>query len=252
MDLLRRCYTTEMRFFKDNPLEIKVRWYWCADQAEIFPFHTRFGSGNWASERFDWPGPGEVLGAARPWNDGHFIDGMLGDHHCGPDTTYREGGIYPGVPLNGLPDGRCACCAPVPTPCVDFVQGLPATLRCRILNITLIPDDAPPSNYVIGQEFDFTGTGGPNPAWISSVPFSRDACPFVDFVTLECIDFAGEKKFSWLLQETQGKYPATLINELPLRIYFSFVPINGFFCGDLGYGVEVWDVVVFDPLNPPP
>lgn len=252
MDLVRSCYTTTMRFFRDDPLEIKVRWFFADEEADVFPHHHLFGSGNWASDRFNWPGPGEVLDAPRPWADGAAPDGLIGDHFCGPLVSYIEGDVYPGRPLNGLPDGRCACCVPLPPVCSEFSQTLPATLRLRILDIQLDPPTAPASAYVIGQEFDFVSSGGPNPQWVITVPLSRNGCPFTGFVTLGCAPVGDDTVFRWLLQETQGNYPATLIQEAPLRIFFSFVPINGDACAIFGDGVETWDVVVFDPANPPP
>lgn len=252
MDLLRSCYTTFMRFFRDNALEIKVRWFWADEEADVWPGHHLFGSGNWASERFDWPGPGEVLDAPRPWDDGHPIDGLIGDHYCGPEVSYTEGTAYPGVPLNALEDGRCACCVPLPPVCGDFVATLPATLRLRILNITLLPPSAPPSNYFVGQEFDLVG--GP-PAWLVDTLLSRDGCPFVGQAFIGCHEFphgSGIQVFSWLLVETQGVFPAALITEAPLRIYFAGVPISGGLCDAQGDGTELWDIVAYDPADPPP
>jgi len=59
-----------MQFFDPPGPEIPVTWYFCAETAKTLPFKTRFGSGNWASDRLVWPGPGEVLDAPRPWSDG--------------------------------------------------------------------------------------------------------------------------------------------------------------------------------------
>jgi len=70
VDFLRSCYATQMKFFTDSDTYVAVRWYFCAPGAKNFPGYTRFGSGNWASDKLDWPGVGEVLGSPRPWVDG--------------------------------------------------------------------------------------------------------------------------------------------------------------------------------------
>jgi len=70
MDLVRSCYTTTMRFYADSADEVPVRWYFCAPDADIFPGYTLFGSGNWASEKIDWQGPGEAAWRPREYSDG--------------------------------------------------------------------------------------------------------------------------------------------------------------------------------------
>jgi hypothetical protein len=70
MDMLRSCYSTEMEFFDPAQGGIPVTWYFCKEGANSYPGYTRFASGNWASSRIGWPGPGEVEGAPRPWSDG--------------------------------------------------------------------------------------------------------------------------------------------------------------------------------------
>lgn len=53
-------------------MTIPIRWFFAEENAKLFPGHTVFGSGNWASDKLSWPGPGEVLGAPRPWRDGSY------------------------------------------------------------------------------------------------------------------------------------------------------------------------------------
>lgn len=251
MDLVRSCYKTEMRFFNDDDLAIKVRWFFCVEGAQIFPFHTLFGSGNWASDRFNWPGPGEVLDAPRIWDPGEPIEGLDGQHYCGPDLSYAEGTEYPGVPLNALPDGRCACCAPVPTPCFDLVATLPNTLRMRILNITLEPDTSPASIYAIGDEFDFDLSAPAPRAWFCSTPFFRDGCAFDSQFGLSCRPWPEGNRLTLICDGNGVETPVQLISETPFRAYFNFVNIANTACMTLGDGAEYWDVVIFDPAFPP-
>lgn len=147
MDLLRSCYSTEMRFWTDNALSIPVKWFWCDPGAKIFPDHHLFGSGNWASDRFNWDGPGEVLGAKRPYSKGEFIAGLLGEHFCGPVKGFTEGTVFPGVPLITGPDGVCACC--VGNACGKWIN-VPRVLHARVTW-------ADPTNefFFAGMTFDY-------------------------------------------------------------------------------------------------
>lgn len=90
VDMLRSCYSTMVKFFVDSDLEIPVQWYFCDEHALPYPGHTLFGSGNWASSRDDWPGPGEVLGAPRPWNNGLMPRNLNDTIRQNPDATATE------------------------------------------------------------------------------------------------------------------------------------------------------------------
>lgn len=70
MDVIRRCYTTKMRFFEDSDVEIPVQWYFAHPDAKVFPKWHRFASGNWARDKDFWTGPGEASWRPRPWSDG--------------------------------------------------------------------------------------------------------------------------------------------------------------------------------------
>jgi hypothetical protein len=77
MDLLRSCYSTSMRFFRDDPTECDVIWYWCPPDAKPFPGPTVFNSANWDSQKGIDGDLGEVRGAPRPWRSGQqpWVDG---------------------------------------------------------------------------------------------------------------------------------------------------------------------------------
>jgi hypothetical protein len=71
VDLIRSCYETEMQFFTgDTHMSVPVTWYFCDENAKLLPHYTRFASGNWASEKIDWTGPGEVAWRPRDWATG--------------------------------------------------------------------------------------------------------------------------------------------------------------------------------------
>lgn len=97
MDVLRSCYRTEMKFWSNSDVAIPVRWYWCKPGAKVFPGHHRFGSGNWASKRENWPGVGEVLGVPRPWDRGEPLPLVTGQQQCGSLETFENGALFDGI-----------------------------------------------------------------------------------------------------------------------------------------------------------
>lgn len=111
MDVLRKCYTTDMRFFVDNPLTIPVRWYFAAKDAKWFPKPNKFSSGNYASDAGPWGWLGEVQDAPRIPVDGSpppFMDPPVVT--CPefslslPDTLYLTltEVIHPDIPQVGV------------------------------------------------------------------------------------------------------------------------------------------------------
>lgn len=68
--MLRSCYSVDMDFTGQGTDTQRVRWFFCDPDAKNMPFPTCFASGNWASERANWDGPGEVLSSDRPWANG--------------------------------------------------------------------------------------------------------------------------------------------------------------------------------------
>jgi hypothetical protein len=130
VDLIRSCYTVNMSFFKNRPdIITRVQWYFANDTASELPFPTRFGSGNWASQKYRWPGPGEVLPRQRRWYSGAANPNYLGLEPCGTDDQFLNGTTYPPAPFPRYPDGVPTCCMPLP-PCttlwdlVDVTGGL--------------------------------------------------------------------------------------------------------------------------------
>lgn len=159
MDLLRSCYTTEMRFFNDNPLAIKVQWYFARPLAMPFPEPHLFGSGNWASDRFFWPGPGEVLGAARPYSDGSIGNWFEGQRFAGPLKGFTEGTEYPGVPLNASETGGCCACDFRDCSCGQIVD---AAAWRNVMRVTIeeLIGAGPLCPFSVGQVLIFTRTPG--------------------------------------------------------------------------------------------
>lgn len=96
MDLVRSCYSTDMRFFPNRPdIVTRVRWFFTLPGAKDFPGHTRFGSGIWTDDKQNWPGLGEVLGAPRPWNNGQAPLGYTGEFFLGNLEDFVSGTPWP-------------------------------------------------------------------------------------------------------------------------------------------------------------
>lgn len=152
MDLLRACYTTEMRFWIDRPDTVPVRWFWCDEDAEIFPGYHRFASGNWATKYGNWEGPGEVQEAPRPFDPG-VNPGLDGHKFCGPQSSFIHGSPWPGKPLHANAEGLCPCCVAVIPACNVYYGSLPNVLYAKILAVN---SNIPQHAGTVGQEFTFT------------------------------------------------------------------------------------------------
>jgi len=71
VSLVRSCYTTKMRFFKDDvSKETPIVWCFTAPNAQWCGMPNIFNSRNWYLGEPTWPELGEVQGAARTWSDG--------------------------------------------------------------------------------------------------------------------------------------------------------------------------------------
>lgn len=112
MDLLRSCYSTKMRFFRDHPeIETLVHWYFCEPDAKVFPYRTVFNSGNWWSDKTQDGALGEIAGAARPWRNGQPPAPYDGQDFCGsPDMFLNGVGSPPVPPIERLANGMPTCC----------------------------------------------------------------------------------------------------------------------------------------------
>lgn len=111
VDMIRSAYRTKMRLEVGSNAETEVQWFFCAPGAKVYPGYTRFGSGNWAGARYDWPGTGEVLGASRKWVKGDAPKvGLYGKGFCGKWELIRDGWSASDPPLPCHADGKAKCC----------------------------------------------------------------------------------------------------------------------------------------------
>lgn len=118
MDLLRSCYSTEFRFYTDDPRTVTVDWYFVDDETPFIPYWTPFGSANWRMTDQQWDDElGEVCGAPRTWRDGSKVGDAAGTNTCGTADQWRNGQPSPPAEPVDLDEfGTPECCDKVDKP----------------------------------------------------------------------------------------------------------------------------------------
>jgi hypothetical protein len=121
VDLLRSCYRTKMRLFADSDQEVNIRWFWVPPHAEVYPGYHPYGSGNWASSKEGWTGPGEVSGVPRTWYNGKTPRGFHGKKICGDPDKLAAGYSVNDKRICTDVTGLSSCCTePREFWCCDF------------------------------------------------------------------------------------------------------------------------------------
>jgi hypothetical protein len=120
--MLRSCYSTGARFFKDRPdIVSDITWYFCPPGAKILDGPHRFGSLNWLREKGTDSPIGEVPGLKRKWVNGQTPAGATGQKSCGQFDDYYFGVDYDKNADYPIENGLKACCA---VPRIRFALGL--------------------------------------------------------------------------------------------------------------------------------
>jgi len=109
MDYIRSCYTTHYRLWQGQPDDVRVRWYFAAPGARLFPELNQMYSSVWddaSTERT----VGDV-GFKHRWSNGKDTLHVPGDHFCGPLEAWENGGILGTTPpIEVDADGSSECC----------------------------------------------------------------------------------------------------------------------------------------------
>jgi hypothetical protein len=146
MDLLRSCYKSKMRLYRDRPdILVEGQWRFCLPDAEPVPFPHSFGSHTQDPEGFDYdPALGETQERGQ-WVRGGTDGRLKGKRVCGKAEVWLNGIDFAdrGQPANG-PDGIPRCCCPPSGECGE-----------------------PPQNSRGGQEEGGTSTQGIPPQSVS-------------------------------------------------------------------------------------
>jgi hypothetical protein len=142
MDVLRSCYKTSMKLWKDREELTPVRWFFCKAGAKVFEPVSSFRSLKTWDRESDRAGMvGEKLGVT-PYDKGANPVGYEGLRHCGSDLSVQEGGVSgrdPVIVTTGT--GDAACCQTPPTVGVclpgsvqPFRPRLPVTMLATIVD----------------------------------------------------------------------------------------------------------------------
>lgn len=127
VDLLRSCYSADVRFFTDSDRTIRIHWYFV--DGPRLPFPTVYGSSNWVAENGEWVDIlGEVSPGPRPYRKGNrpAIATFLGvPHYCGTPDQWANGCSIADAHYVGVAD-RDPCCPNAPP--VGLVFGLKASM----------------------------------------------------------------------------------------------------------------------------
>lgn len=110
--MLRSCYTTTARFFRNSDAETQIRYYFTAPDAPFVPNSGPFDSRNWESDPKGEGHLGEVVGAPREWCNGEppgvFAPGY---HLCGTAEQWSNGdALPPETPVELDGQGIPVCC----------------------------------------------------------------------------------------------------------------------------------------------
>lgn len=91
-----------------------VKWFFAADDAEVFDFPTAFGSSRFNVDAVDYDGLGEIWERNPPLSNYVRPAWLKGTHICGTAGQWQNG--YPvGSPLPIVgPDGLPVCCGIAP------------------------------------------------------------------------------------------------------------------------------------------
>lgn len=233
-----------MSIHNDANTVIGVRWFFADADAPWLEAPTLFGSGNWASSKGGWFGPGEVQGAARPWYNGKAPEGLIGDHICGTLKMLAEGGSVDDPKICTNDDGVSSCCVDKLF-CCDLAHMGP---EIDIVIVFAAPLFGPPTHVgTIGMRFTLQRVADP-----LFVIFQNSAGIFLPggfgpyYFTVACAFDAFEIDVAFVpfLSQafglnTKNKPPGVLFDGLS-------VPIDG------GVSFEYWQFAVGTNPGPPP
>jgi hypothetical protein len=224
VDELRSVYSTECRFFRDDPRTSTIHWYFVDEGTPNLPFGTAFTSNAWMDSPEGDQEIGEVPGAARTWQNGLPPFPVAGDgHYCGTQEDFQMGGTVPVPPIALNVYGGASCCPLPPEPFVFFgCQGYPNGAWSQY---TLIARDATgiwgPGNGSF--TLDFTGPIGSLDRcnWLSRVVFaSPDAPTFrAQWIAWEHSALLPGSKAEWFTAGAQYPFVYDLAGWNPLRVF---------------------------------
>lgn len=147
MDVLRSCYSANMKLWQDRDELTPVRWFFCKPDAETFEPMSSFRSLKTWSRDSDREGMVGEVQEYRPYDTGSNPLGYEGVRHCGSELAMREGGKSGLNPIiTTLASGNAACCRTPPRKRVCLVGPLgevtlliPLAMKVTIVNRGVCP-----------------------------------------------------------------------------------------------------------------
>jgi hypothetical protein len=118
VDLSRRPYKTQCRFWRGSDETATIRWVEVPDTAPVLPYTSAIVSLNLDPTPWLDTGVGEVWRDARPYTGQRLPPALVGSGPCGTQTDFEEGGEYlPNEPpAEYTPRGFLVCCGEEPPP----------------------------------------------------------------------------------------------------------------------------------------
>lgn len=94
MDYVRHCYESEMWFWDDPPVRVRVRWFKADGSAEVCPHPHAYWSRKTYDREHENSGPGEELNSWSHFDKGENPLGYRGVRFCGSPEAFQDGGKY--------------------------------------------------------------------------------------------------------------------------------------------------------------
>jgi len=191
VSLLRSCYTTQARFFREDERTTEIRWFFTAPDAPFVDNSGPWDSRNWDSDPKGLGELGEVVGAERKWSNGTPPADFRGSAvFCGTPEQWRNGeALPPAVPVPVDQFGVPLCCAvetlPLPQPFVRF----------RSEELPVVPDGTEVTVWKGAPGTTFTATaapGRPVPTLTTDPVSGKRGLNFVAYPTASLMDWRME------------------------------------------------------------
>jgi hypothetical protein len=158
MDIMRSCYSVDVRPFRDDLTRTcRIRYYFAQPGARPYPGFSPFSSLNWTDFPHGNTGLGEVPGTRRYDLGALPPVGMATAAGCG-STVLRTGALTTDPPLERDAAGTPQCCR-VASPCCPGVP-LPLTVY-----VTWGPRKGSTWAPLAGHTYPLSYVGGPSGEW---------------------------------------------------------------------------------------
>lgn len=152
---LRHGYTAPCKFFKDSDVVGTIRWMLTDDRTPALGVPSKIMPLIWTDQPWVQEGVGEVYDGWRTYTRRKLPRTIKGDHRCGTDQDFREGGTYrPDLPpVLYDRDGFPLCCQP------PFV-GSGGGVGSGTATVTVTTPTCPAPSWVYFQVGAYTDSNG--------------------------------------------------------------------------------------------